>query len=153
MFKVVLIEEKDVLRRGLGGSVGQRFARKAQLLIDGCPAESIEARTTNTISTLRRAILSLSTSPRPQFIPTQLPPGSTNSNLAHALNHIPLPCALASDRSTTLARARARERRYAVLCWVRLRRTTRTCSCLPPRAMRRSPKGALIRSACEVPCC
>ena len=151
MFKVVLVEEKDVLRQELGGSAGRRFARKAQPLTDGCPAESIEARTTKTTSTLRRAILPLATSPRPQCIPSQLPPGSTTLNFAHALHHIPLACALASDGSTTLARARARERRHAVLCWARLRRKTRTCSCLPPRAMRRSPKGALIRSACELP--
>lgn len=132
---MVLVEEKDFLRRELGGSAGRRFVRKAQPLpvIDGCPAESIEARATKTTSTLRRAILSVSTSPHPQCIPSQLPPGSANLNLAHALNHFPLPCALTSDGSTTLARARARdrERRYAVLCWARLRRTTRTCSCLP----------------------
>lgn len=92
-------------------------ASHAQPPIDGCPAESIEARTTKTTSTLRQPILPFS---YPQCIPSQLPRGSANLNLAPALNHIPLHCALASDGSPTLARARARER-HAVLCWARLR--------------------------------
>lgn len=72
-------------------------------------------------------------------------------NLAHALDYTPLPCALASDSCTKFARARAREQSYAGLCWARLRQTTRTCSCLPPRTMRRSRKEALIKCACELP--